>query len=138
LTWTPLTRTEAKVVRLVSLGCANNEIAAILGIAESTADNHRTSAMKKMGVRSAGTLTRVALVLGFTSLDDKLTDEVLTAVENGGGGDVSRRLKNGGAPRCSPGSWQDRGVSPDLVPLRREAQKCDATWSSGRRFVGRC
>src|SRR5207244_4823787 len=32
------------------------DIAASLGIIESTADNHRTSTMKKLGVHSAGTL----------------------------------------------------------------------------------
>jgi DNA-binding NarL/FixJ family response regulator len=70
-----LTDEEAKVVRLVSLGCANEEIAAILDMAESTADNHRSSAMAKLGAYSAGTLARVALSLGITSAGDKLTDE---------------------------------------------------------------
>ena len=44
----------------------------------------------------------------------------------------------GGAHWCISEKWQDGGVSPYLVQLRREAQKCDPTWSFGKRFVGRC
>ena len=67
-------------MRLVSLGCANKEIAAILGITESTADNHRSNAMAKLDVHSAGTLTRVALTLG-TRLPDAV--EIVKGVAPG-------------------------------------------------------
>ena len=86
MTESPLTPTEARVVRLVSLGCTSRDVAAILGIAESTADNHRTRAMKKLAVRSAGLLTRTALALGFTSLEDKLSEEELAKAHGAGTG----------------------------------------------------
>jgi hypothetical protein len=63
---------------------------------------------------------------------------MLTAVENGGAGDVSRRLKLAAHHGAALGVGKIGEMIPDLVQLRREAQKCDATWSSGRRFVGRC
>jgi DNA-binding CsgD family transcriptional regulator len=72
-----MTPTEAKVVRLISLGCTTRQVATILGIAESTADNHRWRAMKKLDVHTSVALTRTAINLGITSLSDRLTDEEL-------------------------------------------------------------
>jgi DNA-binding CsgD family transcriptional regulator len=69
-----VTRTEKKVVRLISLGCTSREAGAILGVSASTIDNHRARAMKHLGVRTAAALTRRALQLGITSLDDRLTE----------------------------------------------------------------
>ena len=86
----PLTGAERGIVRLISLGCSNKEAAAILGIAEATASNHRTSAMAKLGVQTAGTLTRMALVLGIKSLDDKLTDEEQARLGDHSSGDAIR------------------------------------------------
>lgn len=58
---------------------------------------------------------------------------MLTAVENGGGGSVSR-LSELAAHNVHPvGS-----VSPQLLHLRREALECDPTWSVGMMFVGSC
>src|SRR4051812_8096100 len=47
-----LTRTQTKVVRLISLGCTTRQVASILGISPSTADNHRWQAMRKLGVHT--------------------------------------------------------------------------------------
>jgi hypothetical protein len=41
-----LTPRQTEIVRLVSLGCSTEEIAKILGVAVSTADNHKAAAMK--------------------------------------------------------------------------------------------
>ena len=62
---------------------------------------------------------------------------MLTAVEMAGGGHVAA-VENGGAHACFLGSREDRGVSPDLAQLCKEAQECDPTWSFGKRFVNRC
>src|SRR5262245_11702951 len=73
----PLTRTQAKVARLVSLGCTTRQVASILGISTSTADNHRWLAMRKLGVHTMAGLTRAAIERGITSLRDRLTPEEL-------------------------------------------------------------
>ncbi|MCO6046591.1 LuxR C-terminal-related transcriptional regulator [Aeoliella sp. ICT_H6.2] len=68
-----LTNREREVVRLISLGCSNKEIARILGLAVSTVDTHRTNAMNKMGVRKVALLTRVAIKHRITKATDTLT-----------------------------------------------------------------
>ena len=68
-----LTPRQREVARLVSLGCNNHEVAAILGIAPSTAENHRTSAMEVLGVDKSVLLTRLLIKHRVTSLKDKLT-----------------------------------------------------------------
>ena len=68
-----LTLVQRRVVRLVSLGCTNKQVAAILGVSSSTVDNHRTRAMRRWGVRTSAELTRKALLEGVTSSDDGLT-----------------------------------------------------------------
>jgi len=68
-----LTPRQREVVRLVSLGCTNHEIAAILGLAEPTIDNHRDRAMAALGTDKAALLTRLAIKHRFTSLKDALT-----------------------------------------------------------------
>src|SRR2546423_790808 len=72
-----LTRTEAKVARLISLGCTTRHVAAILGISIKTVENHRWRAMRKLDVHTMAALTRAALDLGITSLDARLTDPEL-------------------------------------------------------------
>jgi hypothetical protein len=44
----------------------------------------------------------------------------------------------GGAQARISEKWQDGGFSHDRAQFSREAQECDPTWSSGKRFVGRC
>jgi DNA-binding CsgD family transcriptional regulator len=68
-----LTKREAEVVRLVSLGCTVPEAAAILRLAPSTVDNHKSRAMAKLGTDKVALLTRVALKRRITSLKDRLT-----------------------------------------------------------------
>lgn len=62
-----------QVVRLASLGCTLSDIGAILGISPNTADNHRTRAMKVLNVDRTALLTRAAIKLRVSSLNDQLT-----------------------------------------------------------------
>ena len=62
-----------QVVRLASLGCTLPDMGAILGISPNTADNHRTRAMKVLGVRRTALLTRAAIKLRVSSINDELT-----------------------------------------------------------------
>ena len=64
---------QSQIVRLVSLGCSTVEIAAILGIAESTVDNHKAAAMRILGTDKAPLVARLAIKHKFTTLDDQLT-----------------------------------------------------------------
>jgi hypothetical protein len=50
-----------------------NEIAKVLGIAPSTADNHRSRAMKILGTDRAVLLARIAMKYKISSLTDRLT-----------------------------------------------------------------
>ena len=68
-----LTNRQWEVVRLTSLGCTVEEIAKILDIAVATADNHRLSAMRALGVGKATLLTRIAIKCRVSPLDDKLS-----------------------------------------------------------------
>jgi DNA-binding CsgD family transcriptional regulator len=68
-----LTPRQTEIVRLVSLGCTTEEMAAILGIAISTADNHKASAMKILGTDKSTLVTRLAIKHKISFLDDKLS-----------------------------------------------------------------
>jgi DNA-binding CsgD family transcriptional regulator len=70
---TQLTKREVEVVRLVSLGCSVPEAAAILKLAPSTVDNHKSRAMAKLGTDKIALLTRVAIKMRISPLSDKLT-----------------------------------------------------------------
>ncbi len=70
---TKLTTREKEVVRLVSLGCTIGEAATILGLAPSTVDNHKSRAMAKFGTNKVALLTRRAIKMRVTSLNDRLT-----------------------------------------------------------------
>jgi DNA-binding CsgD family transcriptional regulator len=69
----PLTPRQTEVVRLVSLGCTNEEAANILGLAVSTVDNHKAAAMRMLGTDKATLLTRIAIKNKITKLDETLT-----------------------------------------------------------------
>ena len=69
----PLTPRQTEVVRLASLGCSTHEIAAVLGIAVSTADNHKATAMAVLGTDKATLLTRLVIKLKITSANETLT-----------------------------------------------------------------
>ena len=64
---------QTEIVRLASLGCTAVEIAAILGIAESTAVNHKAAAMTALGTDKAALVARLAIKHKISSLTDKLT-----------------------------------------------------------------
>lgn len=68
-----LTPREKEIVRLASLGCTVHESAKILKVAPSTVDNHKARAMAKLGTDKAALLTRLALKLKVSSMNDKLT-----------------------------------------------------------------
>jgi two-component system, NarL family, response regulator NreC len=68
-----LTLRQVEIVRLISLGCTNIEMAAILGLSTSAADNHRTRVMKALGTDKNALVTRIALKHRFTNFADKLT-----------------------------------------------------------------
>ena len=70
---TDLTNREREVMRLVSLGCTVKETAAILNVAPSTVDNHKTRLMGKLGTDKVALLTRLAVKMRVSSLRDKLT-----------------------------------------------------------------
>jgi DNA-binding CsgD family transcriptional regulator len=68
-----LTPREKEVVRLASLGCTVGEAAKILKLAPSTVDNHKARAMAKLGTDKAALLTRLALKMKVSNMNDKLT-----------------------------------------------------------------
>lgn len=68
-----LTSRQREVIRLVSLGCTNEEMALILGLAISTVDNHRARAMAELGTDKAALVTRLAIKHRVTTMKDKLT-----------------------------------------------------------------
>ncbi len=68
-----LTEREREVVRLISLGCSDEDMANILGIAVPTVNTHRMNAMHKFGVQKATLLTRLPIKHRISSMKDKLT-----------------------------------------------------------------
>ena len=68
-----LTPRQKEVIRLISLGCTNEEAAAILGLSPATVDNHKTRAMRALGTDKSVLLTRLALKYRITSMKDELT-----------------------------------------------------------------
>ena len=60
-----LTPREEEVVKLVAEAHTNREIAEILGLAEKTVENHRSNAMRKLGMRDRVELVRYAIRRGL-------------------------------------------------------------------------
>jgi FixJ family two-component response regulator len=58
-----LTAREQEVIRFVSIGLMNKQIAGKLGVTEITVKVHRSNAMRKMGARSLADLLMMAQVL---------------------------------------------------------------------------
>jgi DNA-binding NarL/FixJ family response regulator len=56
-----LTPRERDVVRLLAEGKSNRELAQALDISLKTVENHRSNAMRKLGVRTLGDLVRAAI-----------------------------------------------------------------------------
>jgi DNA-binding CsgD family transcriptional regulator len=68
-----LTPREEQMFRLVSLGCSSKEIAAILNVSPSTADNHKARLMAKLGTDKSALVTRLAIQYGVSPMSDRLT-----------------------------------------------------------------
>jgi DNA-binding NarL/FixJ family response regulator len=64
-----LTGRELEVLRLVTGGRSNKQIATELGISRRTVESHRESLMRKLGIRSVAGLTRFALEHGLLGND---------------------------------------------------------------------
>ena len=62
-----LTGREREVLILIASGSSNKEAAAALGISPRTVESHRDSLMRKLGVKNAAGLTRLALENGLIS-----------------------------------------------------------------------
>jgi len=60
-----LTHREAQVLKLISQGHANKDMAAELGISVKTVEKHRQRVMKKLGIHDIAGLTRYAVTLGL-------------------------------------------------------------------------
>ncbi len=60
-----LTPREEEVVKLVAEAHTNKEIAALLGLSEKTVENHRSNAMRKLGMRDRVELVRYAIRRGL-------------------------------------------------------------------------
>ncbi|TQV68234.1 response regulator transcription factor [Exilibacterium tricleocarpae] len=60
-----LTKREAQVLRLITLGHTNREIAELLHISAKTVDRHRTNLMRKLQVHSVSELMRRSFELGL-------------------------------------------------------------------------
>ena len=65
----PLTRREREVLKLVSEGKSNREVAKLLSISVRTAEHHRASLKRKLGIHGTAKMTRYALRKGYTSVD---------------------------------------------------------------------
>jgi len=59
-----LTSRETEVLQLVAEGCANKQVAAILGISIKTVEKHRQQLMNKLGIHDTAGLTRHAVSTG--------------------------------------------------------------------------
>ena len=64
---------QREVIRLVSKGKANKEIAATLGISVRTVETHRAKAMKKLGLHSLAELVHYAIRAGLTTADPRVS-----------------------------------------------------------------
>jgi DNA-binding NarL/FixJ family response regulator len=60
-----LTPREQEVVKLVAEAHTNKEIAELLGLSEKTVENHRSNAMRKLGMRDRVELVRYAIRRGL-------------------------------------------------------------------------
>ena len=65
----PLSQREREILQLVAEGKSSKEIAAILGIGETTVKTHRNNMMGKLNVRDVAGLTRQAVKLKLVRID---------------------------------------------------------------------
>ncbi len=64
-----LTRREKEVLKLVSEGKSSKEIAKLLTISVRTAEHHRASLTKRLGIYRTAALTKYAIRKGYTLVD---------------------------------------------------------------------
>ena len=64
-----LTARELEVIKFVSSGLMNKQIAGELGVSEITVKVHRGNAMRKLGAKSLADLVRMAQLLKLNSAD---------------------------------------------------------------------
>jgi DNA-binding NarL/FixJ family response regulator len=60
-----LTPRELEIVRLITLGKGNKEVAAQLGIAVRTAETHRANVMKKLNLHNLAEVVQFAMSRGL-------------------------------------------------------------------------
>lgn len=60
-----LSKREEEILKLISKGLTNKEIADTLFLSPKTVDNHRTNLMKKLGVHNVTALVRYAITNGY-------------------------------------------------------------------------
>ncbi len=63
-----LTRTEAKVLKMVLAGRSNKEIATLLNRSPRTVETHRAHLMEKLGAENLVELTKRAAIMGLLDL----------------------------------------------------------------------
>jgi DNA-binding NarL/FixJ family response regulator len=61
----PLTTREKEVMKMVSEGKSNNEIATLLNISVRTVENHRANIMRKLKLKKTADLVRYAIKEGL-------------------------------------------------------------------------
>lgn len=65
-----LTPREREVLKLLSEGKSNREMAGLLSLSVRTVEFHRSTLMKRLGIQGAAKLTKYALQRGYTSVND--------------------------------------------------------------------
>jgi FixJ family two-component response regulator len=65
-----LTPRESEIMKLVTAGRMNKQIAGEIGVSEVTVKFHRGNIMRKMGAKSVAELVRMAEVLGMLRTED--------------------------------------------------------------------
>ncbi len=65
----PLTKREAEIVRLVSGGLRNKEVAKALGISVKTVETHRVNIMNKLALQNLAQLIRYAVQNGLIRIE---------------------------------------------------------------------
>jgi two-component system response regulator NreC len=76
-----LSRRERQVLRLLALGHTNREIGGLLHLSVRTAESHRASLQRKLGLTTRAQLVRFALVHGLLEGDDAAAAPARIAAE---------------------------------------------------------
>jgi len=64
-----LTSRELEIVRMITLGKGNKQVAAQLGIAVRTAETHRANVMRKLNLHNLAEVVQYAMVRGLVEID---------------------------------------------------------------------